>query len=70
MAQADETVPLPDVPRLIREMTGHRVTYGDLYRRVLDGDLPAQRDRGRWRVRTGDVPTIAKALTNKSTERA
>lgn len=57
-----ETLPLPDLPRALRDLTGKRVSYSLLYKRVLDGDLPARREGGRWSVRAGDVKGIAETL--------
>jgi hypothetical protein len=58
-----ETLSLPSLPRLLREMTGRRVTYQSLYRRIVDGDLPAEKNEaGRWLVNRDDVDIIAAEL--------
>jgi predicted site-specific integrase-resolvase len=59
-----ETLALPSLPRLLRGMTGRRVTYQTLYRYVLNGDLPAKKNEaGRWLVDRADVDVIAAKLS-------
>ena len=61
-----ETLSLPSLPRTLREMTGRRVSYSMLYRRIVDGDLPAQKNEsGHWMVDRADVDAIAAKLTEK-----
>ena len=58
-----ETLKLSELPRTLRDMTGKRAPYQRLYRMVIDGDLPAQKnDIGRWIVKSSDVPGIARTL--------
>lgn len=57
------TVMLTDIPRALRELTGHGTTYQRVYRYVLDGTIPAEKSTtGRWFVKRSDLPTIAKTL--------
>lgn len=58
-----ETLALPSLPRLLREMTGRRVTYQSLHRRIVDGDFPGEKNEaGRWMVKRADVDFIAAKL--------
>jgi hypothetical protein len=64
-AMAD-TLSIADLPRTLRDMTGKRWSYQQLYRMVVDGDLPAEKNAsGRWRVRRSDVPGIAEKLKHR-----
>ena len=59
----DETFPLSELSRRLKDLTGGRVTYESLYIKVLDDDLPAEKNlAGRWRVKCADVPAIAAKL--------
>lgn len=58
-----ETLSLSELPRVLREMTGKRATYARIYRMVVDGDLPAEKNAsGRWIIRRQDLPTYADKL--------
>jgi hypothetical protein len=64
-----ETLSLSDVPRIIRNMTGKRASYQRLYRLLVDGDLPGEKNSaGRWRVRREDIPVIANHLGLMTTQ--
>jgi hypothetical protein len=57
-----DLIPLPDAPRALR---GHGVSisYLQLWRRVVAGDVPARRDGSRWSIDPADLPGIARSLT-------
>jgi hypothetical protein len=58
-----KTLSLPEVARELRRLTGQRVTYQGIYRRMIDGDLPGiRKTSGRWIVLRADLPTIARIL--------
>jgi hypothetical protein len=66
-----EVLSLSDVPRIIRNMTGKRASYQKLYRLLVDGDLPGEKNAaGRWQVRRQDIPVIAENLGLNFPERA
>ena len=57
----DDLIPLPDVPRELKRLGARRTTYQQLYKGVLDGDVPAERgSNNRWQVRKADLPEIAR----------
>lgn len=57
------TLSLSDLPRALREITGMRAPYQRIYRMVIDGDLPAQKnDAGRWFVNRDDIPVFVQKL--------
>ena len=59
-----ETLPLTEVPRAIKMMTGGKtVKYSTLYRHIIDGDLDAVKTAsGQWVVRREDLPRILAAF--------
>lgn len=58
-----ETLPLTHLPRLLRDMTGKRATYNRIYRMIVDGDLPAEKNAsGRWMIKRQDLPTYTEKL--------
>jgi hypothetical protein len=58
-----DAIPLGDLPRILRSMTGKRAPYQKIYRLAVDGDLPLEKtDQGRWVARRGDIPAIAEIL--------
>lgn len=58
-----ETLPLTHLPRLLRDMTGKRATYNRIYRMIVDGDLPAEKNAsGRWMIKRQDLPTYTDKL--------
>lgn len=60
---SDDTIPLADLPRRLREITGGKApvpSYRVLYGRVLDGTVPAERHNGRWHV----TEAVARGLAN------
>jgi predicted site-specific integrase-resolvase len=57
------TLMLTDIPKALKELTGHGTTYQRVYRYVLDGTIPAEKNRaGRWFIKRSDLPDIAKTL--------
>lgn len=65
-----DTVGLSELPRLLREMTGYPVSYQSLYRRIVDGALPAQRSpEGRWLIARSDLPAYAADLGAKHSKK-
>jgi hypothetical protein len=53
-------VPIVDVPTAIRGVVKDQLTvptYRQVYARVLDGSIPAERIKGRWHV-AGLLPVI------------
>jgi hypothetical protein len=57
-----EHINVAEVPVELRNLTGARVPYRALYSRVLDGDLPVEKSRGRYYANRKDLPQIAKIL--------
>ncbi len=57
-----ETSLLSELPRDLKRATGETPKYRALYAKVLDGDIPAEKENGRWHYRHEDVPAIARAL--------
>jgi len=53
---------LSELPRELKQVTGTTPKYRAIYAKVLDGDIPAEKENGRWHYRHEDVPAIAKAL--------
>jgi hypothetical protein len=60
-----EHIALPDLPRLLREQ-GVPVSYHDCWRRVVAGDLPAERHGRRWSVKREDLPVIVRTFAQAS----
>ena len=59
----EDTLGLSALPKVIRGLTGKRKSYQSLYRRIIDGDLPAEKNSaGHWRVKSDDLPGIIKKL--------
>ena len=58
----DDHIPLVQLPReLAAQFTG-APKYSALYTKIVNGELPASRDGGRWIIRRADLPAIARAL--------
>jgi hypothetical protein len=58
-----ETMTLGELPRVLRAMTGKRAPYQRIYRMVVDGDLPAEKNlKGKWVVRRKDIPAVARIM--------
>lgn len=53
---------LCDFPRELRRRYGRGPTYSQLYRGIIDGWLPAERDGRVWTIREDRVPEIAEAF--------
>jgi len=62
----DDTIPLAQLPRELAAQFTNPPKYRDLYVKIVDGDLPASRQRGRWTVRRCDLPLIAETLGLKA----
>lgn len=58
-----EAICLTDAPRALRAY-GVQCSYLKLWRRVVAGDVPAERAGNRWMVRAADLPVIAKTLNS------
>ncbi len=59
-----DRIKLPHAPRELSVLVGRpkAVTYRRLYTAVLNGDVPAAMDKGRWTLHRGDLPAIAVTL--------
>ena len=59
-----DTAPLELVEALaeLRERHGLAVSYSTAWNAAAAGRIPAQRTRGKWFVRPGDLPLVAAAL--------
>lgn len=57
-----DAIPLPDAPRALKAH-GATVTYLNLWRLVVAGDVPAERAGGRWVINPADLPRIAATLS-------
>lgn len=57
-------IPLPVLPRRLRELAGEATaevpSYRYLYERVLNGIIPAEQRNGRWYVREQDARALVK----------
>lgn len=54
---------LTQLPRALKESHQVRATYDRIYRMVINGDLPAEKDLGgRWIVKSDDLPVYAEKL--------
>jgi hypothetical protein len=51
-------IALAMVPRALRERFGDSPTYSQIYRKVLDGQVRARQDGGRWFVEPADLDAI------------
>jgi hypothetical protein len=60
-----EQIALPDLPRILRQQ-GVLASYHDLWRRVVAGELPAERQGRRWTVKREDLPAIARTVAQAS----
>jgi hypothetical protein len=61
-----QTIGLSDLPKILREMTGRPVSYQVLYRRIVDGALPAEKSpSGRWLISADDLPAYVASVTAK-----
>jgi hypothetical protein len=67
---SENTVPLTQAPRILRENHRRETTYRKLYGLVLDGKIPAHKDaEGRlWLIYVDDLPKIAETLKPFSVE--
>ncbi len=54
--------PLSDLPPELKRATGTTPKYRAIYTKVLDGDVPAVKENGRWYYHPEDLPIIAEAL--------
>ena len=55
-----QLTPAAQAPRAVAERyRGRPPTYGRIYRMIINGEVPAKRDGGRWLV---DVDALADAL--------
>lgn len=55
-----ETLTISEAARRIRAMTGRRITYNSVWRRIQDEDLLGmQDDARRWAIKTSDVDAYA-----------
>lgn len=59
-----EYIPLSHLSRELREITGKKAPgYQSLYRRIMDGDIPAEvLAHNRWHVRREHLPAIMQTL--------
>jgi hypothetical protein len=56
-------IPLPCLPRVLRDRFGLAVTYDHLHRRAMNGTLPIERtDTGRYHATEENLPEIARLL--------
>ena len=56
-------IPLPRLPRELAQHTGRPPpSYRSCYNMVLNGEVPAEQENGRWLVRRDDLSVIAAAL--------
>lgn len=53
---------LTDLPKALRA-EGVKASYNQLYRRAMEGDIPAERIGGRWYVKAHDLPAVVAAFT-------
>ena len=58
----DGTVDLISVGNELRNVHGIDITHAKLYRACLDGEIPAFRVRGRWRLPQDEMPRVVAAL--------
>jgi hypothetical protein len=58
-------IPLPEVPRHLRE-EGVAASYHTVWRRATEGQIPVERIGGRFFVRLDDLPQIARTLTKQA----
>ncbi len=48
----------------VNKTSGGQYEYIRLWRLIATGLVPAQRVRGRWRIRRSDLPLVAEVLRN------
>jgi hypothetical protein len=66
---SETTIPLPLLPRELRELTDRAPSYRALYLAALDGRIPATiGGNGRWSVDRHDLPRIAEIMTGGPTK--
>ena len=53
-------IPLPHLAAHLRAEYGSAPSYGEIYKAVLSGLIPARQERGRWMLRGADLPNIAR----------
>lgn len=70
MPATSDRISLPDTPLELRRLYGQVVSYGVLWRLVVEGAVPAERVRGRWFVARNDLPLVAEALGIPATAEA
>ncbi len=59
----NEKFPLIDLPRTLRAHHDIGVSYAAVWRAVVDGRIPADRQGRRWWIDTADLPNIAAHFT-------
>ena len=58
---SDDTISLPRLPAALRELTGAEPPdYRQLWHLAVTGRFPISMIRGRYQIRRGDLPEIAK----------
>ena len=61
------SIPLPGVARRLRKEHGVAISYGQVYRAVLDGRIPAEQGiNGRCTVPESDLSLIARTFAPKT----
>jgi hypothetical protein len=61
-------IPLTRLTREIERTTGQKVMppFRDVYTLAVDGEIPAEQERGRWYFDLSQVPTIAPMLVERA----
>ena len=59
-----DQIELTRVPRILRER-GIIASYSRIWRKIADGDLPAERIGARWFVSPDDLDLIARTLAER-----
>jgi hypothetical protein len=63
LQQDESVIPLPQLPRELRALTGQEPpSYRTIYNMVVDDIIPAELVRGRWQIARPDLRGIAKRL--------
>lgn len=60
-----EQLTITDTARALREY-GVRLTYQQIWRAVVAGDIPAKRIGKKWMVAQSDLPSIAQQLAARA----
>jgi hypothetical protein len=61
---------LARVPREIHRKFGTAVTYSQLYKAVIHGDIEAKHSNGRWYISDDDLGAVADHFKAKSSREA